>query len=208
MLGIIIPYYNNNVLVEDNFKKLMKSLSFQLTKSMLLYIYEDGQISNWLDKFEQTNIIIKRSKINKGVSYARNKGIEYLKDKVKYILFLDSDDMIDGNYLREMARACYLMQYDVIESLFFINNKLKKYDKNLIRSSVTGTAFRVDIINKHRFDEKLQIGEDTMFMSSLWRERHLKKHLVNVCYFYNLGLNCNSLFMKYMKKEIGECRND
>lgn len=208
MLGIIIPYYNNNRLVEDNFKKLIKMLSTQLTKSMILYIYEDGQHSNWLEKYESNNIIIKSSKINRGVSHARNKGINYLIDKVNYILFIDSDDMIDGNYLREMARACYTKNYDIIESLFFINDKLKEYGKYTIRSSVTGTAFDVNIINKNRFDEDLQIGEDSKFMSTLWKEKSLKKHLVNVCYFYNLGLNGNSLIMKYMRNEIGEFRND
>ena len=208
MLGIIIPYYNNNRLVEDNFKKLVKILTNQLTKSMILYIYEDGQYSLWLDKYEKDNVIIKRSKINKGVSHARNKGINYLINKVNYILFIDSDDMVDSKYLREMARACYTKNYDVVESLFFINDKLKEYGKNIIRSSVTGTAFDVNIINNNRFDELLQIGEDTKFMSTLWKEKSLKKHLVNVCYFYNLGLNGNSLIMKYMRNEIGEIRNE
>ena len=208
MLGIIIPYYNNNRLVEDNFKKLVKILTNQLTKIMILYIYEDGQYSLWLDKYEKDNVIIKRSKINKGVSHARNKGINYLINKVNYILFIDSDDMVDSKYLREMARACYTKNYDVVESLFFINDKLKEYGKNIIRSSVTGTAFDVNIINNNRFDELLQIGEDTKFMSTLWKEKSLKKHLVNVCYFYNLGLNGNSLIMKYMRNEIGEIRNE
>ena len=206
MLGIVIPYYVNSMECENNFKLLMKTLEKQLTKSMILYIYEDGQKSLWLDKYVRRNIIVVCGGYNKGVSYARNMGIEYLKDKVDYILFIDSDDMVDGLYLRNMARACYTNNYDVVESYFFVNDKLKEYGDNIIRTSVTGTAFRVSVIDDLRFDDYIQIGEDKDFIEKLWKKKLIKKCLVKNSYFYNYGSNMNSLMMRYIRKEIREYR--
>ena len=206
MLGIVIPYYSNSMECEKNFKLLMKTLEKQLTKSMILYIYEDGQKSKWLDKYIRRNVVVERGLYNTGVSYARNMGIEYLKDKVDYILFIDSDDMVDGSYLRNMARACYTNNYDVVESYFFVNDKLKEYGDNIIRTSVTGTAFRVSVIDDLRFDNYIQIGEDKDFIEKLWKKKLIKKCLVKNSYFYNYGSNMNSLMMRYIRKEIREYR--
>lgn len=205
-LGIIIPYYYNNPECENKFKLLMKIIKKQLSTSMILYIYEDGQISRWLYEYQDNNVIIENCKINKGVSVARNKGIEYLKDKVDYILFIDSDDMIEGNYLSSIYRECFKNKWDIIESLFFINDKLKGYGANVIRTSVTGSAFKVNIIKNMRFNENLQIGEDSDFMKRLWDKYKIKKKLVYTSYFYNFGSNLNSLIMRYMRKEIKESR--
>ena len=205
-LGIIIPYYCNSLECENRFKLLMKTIKRQLSSGMILYIYEDGQISRWLYEYQDYNVIIENSKINKGVSVARNKGIEYLKDKVDYILFIDSDDMIESNYLKLIYRECFKNKWDIIESLFFVNDKLKEYGDKIVRTSVSGSAIRTCIIGNIRFKEDLQIGEDTDFMKRIWDKYKIKKKLVKTSYFYNLGYNLNSLTMRYKRKEIEESR--
>ena len=203
MLGIVIPYYKNSVNCEVSFKKLIKSLLKQLTTNMYLYIYEDGQVSDWLTELnEYDNIYVDFSLINRGVSYARNKGIEFLKYKTEYILFLDSDDMIDGNFLFDILLECRTKKYDIVESLFFVNNELKETEK--IRTGVCGSAIKTSVIGDIRFKENLLVGEDTEFMWDLWRGRELTKKTVSVCYFYNLGFNKNSLMMRYLRHEINK----
>ena len=204
-LGIIIPYYKNNLVCERNFKLLMKTLSNQLNDNMILYIYEDGQYSKWLDKYSNYNIYIGFSYTNKGVSYARNQGLNFFKnyEVIDYILFLDSDDMIDGNYLKILYQSLD-KKYDILESRLFIKDRLYKYSDTDIRDGVCGQVIKFDLIKDLRFNENICIGEDTLFMRDLWHNRKLIKKLVETNYYYNLGDNRNSLWMRFSRHEIDQ----
>lgn len=203
-LGIIIPYYKNSEVCEKNFKLLMDVLTRQLTDKIMLYVYEDGQFSNWLNKYNSYNICITGEDVNRGVSYARNTGLDFFLNVIKdidYILFIDSDDMIDSNYLIKMYRSLYKKD-DILESRFFIKDRLYKYGNNDIRNGVCGQCIKTSLIGKLRFNEDICIGEDTLFMQELWKRYKIKKRLVETNYYYNLGDNMNSLSMKYTRKEI------
>ena len=204
MLGIVIPYYKNSEECEIAFKKLMETLKKQLTDDMLLYVYEDGQFSEWLEPYRLfINIVVKGDdKVNKGVSYARNQGIDYLIDKVEYILWLDSDDMVEDNYLKVMYEYCADMTHEVVESTLVINGQVAAYDKNLIRSGVAGSAIKTSIIGDKRFIENWQVEEDTNFMNKVIDlSKHRKRHAPTK-YYYQYGINKNSLIMRYNRKEI------
>lgn len=209
ILGVAIPYFCNSNECEIAAKKLMKQLDEQLTDDMLLYIYEDGQFSNWLWKYTKKKpnaIKIKSVAKNKGVSVARNYLLDQLIDKVEYILFLDMDDKIDDDYLRVMYEYCADMTHEVIEPTFQENKFECKYNKNLIRCGVAGEAIKTSIIGDIRFDETRQIAEDCDFSHNVIDlEKHRKKHAPTK-YYYQLGANPNSLTMKYKRNEIGERR--
>ena len=204
-LGIIIPYYKNSNACERNFKMLMEVLVKQLNDNIILYIYEDGQYSNWLTKYSKHNIYITGDDTNHGVSYARNTGLDFMfniEKNIDYILFLDSDDMIDLNYINKMCRVMYQKKYDILESRFFIRDMLLKYNKSDIRDGVCGQCIRASLIKDIRFNENICIGEDTLFMRDLWNNRKLIKKLVETNYYYNLGDNRNSLWMRFQRHEI------
>ena len=202
-LGIIIPYYKNSEECEIAFKKLMGTLSKQLTDDMILFVWEDGQYSEWLQMFKKNNILVEGcSNINYGVSLARNKGIEYLIDKVEYILFIDSDDMIADDYLKVMCEYCADNTHEVIESTFYVNKEVAQFNPNLVRSGVAGSAIQTKIIGDIRFKENLQIAEDTTFMNSVIDlSKHRKKH-APTNYYYQYGINPNSLIMRYNRRDI------
>lgn len=206
VLGLIVPYFKNSEECESAFKELMEKINKQLTDGMILYIYEDGQCSEWLSQYDRDNIIIDGDVINKGVSYARNVGLDYMIDKVKYILFLDSDDIVSDDYLAKMYEWCADDTHEVVESTFYINDKLSDYNPSLIRCSVIGSAMKTSIIGEHRFREKLQIAEDTTFMNEvLDLSKHRKRHCPAV-YTYRFGINPNSLIKRYNRKEIEKDR--
>jgi len=209
VLGIAIPYYKNSEQCEIAFKKLMEQLDKQLTKGMILYVYEDGQFSNWLWKYAQNKpelIKIKSNAKNKGVSFARNYIIDHLINEVDYILFLDSDDRIADNYLKVIYDNCADNTHEIIES-YFENGRFKtEFNKNVVRSGAAGSALQCKIIGKIRFDEILQIGEDTKFMNQVCDLTKYRKKLAKTNYYYQLGINPNSLTMKYDKKEIKKVR--
>lgn len=210
IVGFIIPYYKNSEECEIAFKQLMNKIDEQLTDDMLLYIYEDGQASQWLLEYKnRPNIIIKGSLENKGVSYARNKMLDYLIDKVEYVSFIDSDDMIDDNYLKSVYEYCADKTHEIIEPTYFYHNprlRIQKQDfqRDNVRSGIGGETLQTKIIENIRFDEKLQIGEDTKFMNEVCDlTKYRKKHCKPAEYHYQMGINSNSLTMKYKRKEIG-----
>lgn len=207
MLGIVIPYYKNSEECELAFRRLMVMLNKQLTDDMILFIWEDGQYSEWLQMFKKNNILVEGcSNINYGVSVARNKAIDYLIDKVEYILFLDSDDMVEDNYLKIMYEYCADMTHEVVESTLVINGQTATYDPNVIRSGVAGSAIKTSIIGDKRFIENWQVEEDTNFMNKVIDlPKHRKRHAPTK-YYYQYGINQNSLIMRYNRKEIGKER--
>lgn len=209
VLGIAIHYYNNSKEAEEAFKELMSiDIVNQITDNILVYIYEDGQISGWLNKYKSIpNIVIESCDINKGISYARNKCLEYLKDKVDYILFIDSDDIISSNYLEEMYTLCSLNKYDIVESTFTRHGVIHEYRDDEVRTCVAGSAFRSSMLKDLRFDEHLQVGEDTKFFKELVDlKKHKKVYCKNAIYYYNYGVNPNSLIMRFNRKEIEKYR--
>lgn len=214
MIGISIPYYKNSNECEIAFQNLMKKIAYQLTKpniarNVIVYIYEDGQFSNWLWDYAKAApgiIKIKSVAKNKGVSVARNYTIDKLIDEVEYILFLDSDDMIEDNFLSVMYNYCADMTHEIIEPTFQENKLVCNFNPHLIRCGVAGEAIKTSIIGNNRFDEKRQIAEDCDFSHKVIDlNKHRKKH-AKTTYYYQLGINPNSLTMKYKRKEIGENR--
>jgi len=208
VLGVAIPYFKNHENMEIEFKKLMAKLDQQLTDDMILYVYEDGQISDWLQKYKRKNVIINSNEINKGVSHARNKALDYLIDKVMYILFLDADDDIDDNYLKVMYEYCADNSHEIIESAFFENGVPFTYDAKQIRCGCAGSAIQTRIIGNIRFEENLQIGEDTNFMFAVCNLDKYRKKRCPTGYHYQLGINPNSLTMLYEKDKIGKVREN
>lgn len=206
VLGIAIPYYANTPECEKYFKELMQEIYIQIFDGIVVYVYEDGQISEWLKEYKKDNIIIESCSINKGVSYARNKCLEYLLDKVNYILYIDSDDIIDDDYLKLMYEYCADNSHDVIESGFYVNQTKCAYNPNVLRCGVAGSAIKSNIINDIRFKDNLQIGEDTKFMKDVVNLSKHRKKLAPTNYHYRLGINRDSLTMLYQRNEINKKR--
>ena len=202
-MGISIPYYKNTDQCETAFKELMKQIDSQLTDKMELYIYEDGQVSDWLKQYEKKNVKIVSCLENKGVSHARNESIEYLKNKVLYILFLDSDDRLDDDYLKVMYEYCYDNSHEIIESGFYNLDAKIGFDRNVVRCGCAGSAIQTRIIGDIRFDETLQIGEDTDFMYKVCDLTKYRKKFAPTYYYYQLGTNPESLTMKHRNGKIG-----
>lgn len=203
VMGLLIPYYKNTDQCETAFKALMKQIDSQLTDDMELYIYEDGQESDWLKQYEKKNVKIVSCLDNKGVSHARNEGIEYLKDKVLYILFLDSDDRLDANYLSVMYEYCADNSHEIVESGFYVLENKAAYDPKVIRCGVAGNAIQVKAIGNTRFNETLQIGEDTDFMFNVCDLTKYRKRYAPTNYYYQLGINEESLTKKHQNGKIG-----
>ena len=205
-LGIVIPYYCNSENAEIGFKNLMEVLKpqFDTEKRAKLVIVEDGQESKWLDQYKSDNIEIIRLKENKGVSNARNIGIDRLIKDCVYISFIDSDDMVAENYIDRLTRYACDGTHEIIETNIVANGRMQTLlEYNQHRCSVWSYAIKSSVIGKKRFKKDIQIGEDVDFMKRVIDLEKQRKIRCNTVYYYNYGSNPNSLMMQFRNKKIG-----
>ena len=96
-VSVIIPIYN----AEKFLSLCLESIINQTYKNLEIVLVNDGSLDNSIEICRQYAERDNRIKIiddkNRGVSYARNKGIE--KATGQYILFIDSDDIVKKNYI-------------------------------------------------------------------------------------------------------------
>ena len=207
-IGIVIPYYENGRIMRDKLEWLLYVLEQQIEHNIEIVIVDDGSKANWLDKYQRKFTII-HLKQNKGVSHARNVGLEYLLSKgVDYIGFIDGDDSVSSDYINE-AKWLMLEHYDFIDSRFVqegleIFGSMKGFDilHKKKRGGVAGCFFKSSVIGDIKFDEKLQIGEDTKFVDDVIDLKKHKKGVSMGMYVYNLGVNSDSLTMRHARGEI------
>lgn len=196
-LGILIPYYKNSEACEGYFKKLMKTLLRQTGGNIFLFIYEDGQVSKWIYDYGHVSMF---DIVNHGVAYSRN----YLLNtaiihEMDYIMFIDSDDMIDCDFVSKMYEAASTGNYDMITSRFIYNKKEMFYPK---RCNVAGICLRTEFIEGLSFDTDYNISEDTLFINEVY-DRNPRIANIDSNYYYNYGVNENSLMMRFERSEIG-----
>ena len=136
-----------------------------------------------------------------GVSNARNFLIENSKED--FITFVDDDDQLSPNYLEELLNASSETILGISNVANFENNideykenyigkcfsKLQpltksKYKSRKYFSSPVAKLIHRKIISDTRFDTKLSIGEDSLFMAKLSpRVEAVKKTKESACYY-------------------------
>ncbi len=152
-LSIIIPVFNANKYLS----KALKSVCKQINKKnrdrveiILIDDYSKDDSKNICLNFKKRFNFIKflRNKKNFGVSKTRNIGIK--KSNGKYILFLDSDDLLEEISVKKLL---YEIKKNHNQDYFFYKSRIvgeKKIDHNQIKLN-SGKNFLDLIINKSKF---------------------------------------------------------
>ena len=119
-ISIIIPIYN----VEKYLVRCIESILNQSYKSFELILINDGSTDKsgeicdlYKSKDKRIKVI---HKVNNGASEARNTGIE--NSNGGYICFVDGDDWIENNMLREMKEYFEIYNPDLIINGLSIDN--------------------------------------------------------------------------------------
>ena len=112
-VSVIVPVYN----VEKYIDKCIKSLLRQNFDGYEIIIINDGSPDDSqliIDKYYKRypNIIVPIIKENGGLSSARNYGIK--KAKGAYILFVDSDDYVYDNYIKDLYDEILKTDSDIV----------------------------------------------------------------------------------------------
>lgn len=98
LISVIVPVYN----VQKFLHKCLNSIANQTLKNIEVIIVNDGStdfskniIDEYVSKHDNFKVI---NKMNEGVPAARNLGIK--ESNGKYIVFIDSDDYVDKDFLK------------------------------------------------------------------------------------------------------------
>ncbi len=111
-ISIIVPVYN----VKEYLKECLDSLLSQSFKNYEIVLVDDGSTdgsSEMCDSYSEDSKFKIIHKANGGLSDARNRGIS--ESKGKYITFVDSDDVISGDYLEKLYRAAIIEDADIVQ---------------------------------------------------------------------------------------------
>ena len=102
-VSVIVPVYNT----EKYLERCIDSIISQSFKDFELILINDGSKDKSLSIMKEYAKKDKRIKVfdqnNKGPAITRNFGIN--KSKAKYVMFIDSDDYIDDNYIQDYYNA-------------------------------------------------------------------------------------------------------
>jgi len=99
-ISVIVPVYN----MQEYLKDCLNSIINQTFSDLEIIIINDGSSDNSYDIIKEYALkdarIVVINQVNKGLSGARNKGLEIAKGE--YIAFIDSDDTVDLNMLEKL----------------------------------------------------------------------------------------------------------
>lgn len=138
-----------------------------------------------------------------GVSNARNYLIDHSNEE--YLVFLDDDDILSANYLDELLKVSSEVVVGICNVYNFSKNlnelsdnyiglcfeKLSNTSYSKIKSrkyysSPWAKMIHRNIIANTRFDTKLSIGEDSLFMAKIsCRVKAMRKTPPSACYYVN-----------------------
>lgn len=183
-LSIIVPVYK----AEKTIQKCIDSILSQPFGNWELILVDDGSPDSSGKICDEYAGVDKRIKVihtaNKGVSAARNRGLEIVTGD--YVTFIDSDDWIEGDCFSLIEQS--VSDLIVFESISYKSNGTKKYwyrieekeihtsedIRNFIHDFINvfvldgpcAKFFRRNVIDTLRFPVGQPLGEDNVFMLS------------------------------------------
>ncbi len=221
LCSIIIPVYN----VEKYLERCINSIINQTEKNIEIILVDDGSLDksgDICDSFAKNDSrIVVIHKKNGGLSDARNKGLEISNGK--YILFVDSDDWCQKNFVKEICNIAELNLVDLVVCGYKINyvnnnysiNKNFNFEKKfygkkeipeaIINLDINGMfnvvwnkLYKREIIEKFRikFDINGVPGEDLLFNCKYFRYIN-NIYLLDKIYYNYMRQDEETLVCKY-----------
>lgn len=183
-VSVIIPVYNQKDLVYRCLDSIPKRNDIEII------VINDGSEDKTLERLmKYKEFIYPELKIityneNKGVSYARNMGID--ESSGEYLLMVDSDDYLYGNKFDEIIdkhlNKADFIYYDMEDNR---NNVFKANESNYKQRCGMFKFIRRSFIGDERFTVGMQYAEDKDFSSRLI-DKHPSVYFTNILmYHYN-----------------------
>lgn len=209
MIDVIIPVYNTPI---KDLERCLNSVANQTFNNYKVYIIDDGsnkETKIYLDNYikDKNNFIVKHIE-NSGVSNARNVGIDVSDSK--YLTFVDSDDTLSNNFLKE---SCNYIEENNLDLIIGGYNEIKNNKVTRTRLSMPGlhiyeetkiTNFFEKLLSSKINDNNKEIGDCPT--GRIYTRLFKRETINNLRFNTNIGMSEDTLFMiDYMKcvKRIG-----
>ncbi len=175
-ISVIIPVYNS----EQFLVQCLESVVGQVYRELEIICIDDGstdgslEILNCFQQREQRIKVV--CQLNRGVSVARNRGLELASGDFCY--FLDSDDFLEPTALGKMVHRAKLDESDLVlvDYYKFVNSDKKSIERMyslcptrkepIILHTAWSYLFRRALITpfpEAKFPENISQGEDSVF---------------------------------------------
>lgn len=224
LISVIIPVYN----VETYLDACIQSLMEQSYSNFELILVDDGSVDSsgdicdcWTKKDSRIKVIHQR---NKGVSFARNAGLDIMSGQ--YCTFVDSDDFVQPDFLKHLVDAIEKNHADVAFGGYVkiypadrkveVNHKFEVLEISKLQerlwggygyaNNVCSKLYKSSIIKKFnlRFDEQLTNSEDVLFLKSYLAYASISVHCG--CADYNYLIRENGSFANISRKKFSVAR--
>lgn len=180
--SIIVPVYNAGKYINDCLDSII-SQSFANWECILVDDGSEDDGGSVCDEFANTDSrFVVVHKQNEGVSRARNTGLE--KSRGHWLVFIDSDDYIQKDYLSNIEKCISsdvdfvltgyteFQEDEIIRKACYQYGVYKSEEKKEIISTIlsSGTpwakAYKNEIVKRNNlwFDKNLSISEDRLFL--------------------------------------------
>lgn len=195
MISIIIPIYN----VSQYLNECIQSVVNQSYKDFECVLIDDGSsdgcemiCDQWAQKDSRIKVI---HQSNQGVSKARNRGIAEAQGE--YIIFIDSDDWIDPNYLNELFQPIEKYNVDLV-----VCGLQQQYNNGTFQNYSYKTG--IIKIEKQFTNEFTDINKQFLLFGpviKLYRKSIIQKHNIHFPpeYTYGEDLLFNYSYLEYVK---------
>ena len=215
-ISIVIPIYNSEKYLEECIESIIK----QTYKNLEIILVNDGSTDNsakiCVEYSKKDTRIVFVNKENSGVSDTRNSGIA--KVSGKYLMFVDSDDILNNGYIEETYKYLIEKNLDLCKTGMTILTESAKQEKKftnhfqilekeeIYNSILTGNFFnssctclyKTEIINANNicFNINIKYGEDLDFFTNYIENCNNIGYIPNCGYLYRLNENSVSVDTK------------
>lgn len=167
---VIIPVYKANY---SKLRDLLKSLSIQTYRNFDIYLAIDGenkQIYEGLKDYFTIHIL--SFKENQGAGNTRQRALDKIKSKYKYVTFVDADDLVSPIFIESLYKAITKNNSDIAYSNILRqleDRSMLVIDVNIPESKVItwmhGKMYKIEYLTKKRikFKKDLKLNEDIYF---------------------------------------------
>ncbi len=103
-LAVVVPAYN----AEAWIVRALSSLLAQMIENLTIVVIDDGSSDGTVELVHRRfgDKVLLETGPNRGACHARNRGLDLvLKSGAEYVLFLDADDYVEGDYLGAAIEA-------------------------------------------------------------------------------------------------------
>lgn len=210
-VSVIVPVYNT----EKYLERCIDSIISQSFKDFELIIINDGSKDKSLSIMKEHARKDKRIRVfdqnNKGPAITRNFGIN--QAKAKYVMFIDSDDYIDDNYIQDYYNVISKEDLDIViggykrvvekKVTFTLQLKQGEFSKYIITGPVCRIIRKQFLTNNKIEFLDTNSSEDVYFNLMIYNKTKKIKIIDNIGYnyFYNKNSLSNTAH-KGFKKEI------